>query len=257
MKQSITWLLILALLCLTGCGAQVTEPTTEPTTVPTTQATEPPPPPRITGERIVDGRSRCTATYRYNDQGQLIRIDRTHNADNSIYNCEFFRYDDQGRLTEEEMWLNQELPGHLITYEYNQSGRLIRITNNKLSEEVWNWYEVCYGASGYVEKYDVYTEKKGKAILVGQIDFTYDFYCRVLTQEERDLEGNLLSCVTNTYNDQGQLIQVETITYDTNFNTRTVDTYEYSADGRCKTLIHEIFSDDLPFSTVKTAYVWE
>lgn len=258
MKKVILCVLTLALLLsMAACVQQTAAPTTEPTVPTTTEATEPPPPPRLTGERIVDGRSRCTAVYHYDENDRLIRIDRTHDADGSVYNYEIFQYDDQGRLLKQEKWLNQDVPGQFTSYIYDENGQLVRINHDKVHEAVWNWYEVRYDSTGRVEKYDVYEEKKGLPILTGHIYFTYDAQGQVLTQMEYDLEENLLSSVTNTYNELGQLTQAETHIQGTNFDTRTVDIYEYDQAGLCLSWIHEIYSDDLPFSTVKTAYIWE
>lgn len=261
MKQLIVCLLALALLCLTGCGVQTPAAnpavTTEPTTVPTTEATEPPPPPVLTGERMVDGRDRCTAVYQYDEAGRLIHIDRTRDADGKLYNYEDYTYDENGRLIQKEQWLKEDVPAYIISYEYDTSGTLIRINNEKVHEAIWNWYEVIYTDTGLVEMYKVHDLKKNIDALVGYIYFTYDIQGREILQEEYDLKENLLRSVATTYNDQGLVSVVETHSHGTHFDTRIVETYEYDQDGLMKTKIHEIFSDDLPFYTVKTAYIWE
>ena len=257
MKKRIVCILVLALLCMTGCVAQSPTITAEPTTIPTTVATEPPPPPVLTGERIVDGRDRCTAVYQYDESNRLIHIERSHDSNSMIYDFENYTYDENGRLIKHEKWLNTDVPAYIISYEYDISGYLIRINNEKVHEAIWNWYEVIYNDAGQVDMYNVHDLKKNTDTLVGYIYFTYDAQGREILQEEYDLEENLLGSVTTTYNEHGQPDVVETIHYGTHFDTRTVDTYDYTEDGRIKSLIHEIFSDDLPFSTVKTAYIWE
>ena len=254
-------MLALILLCMTGCHTQtpteITVPTTEPTTVPTTEATEPPPPPVLTGEKIVDGRSRCTAVYTYDEQGRVTQINRTHDATNKIYDFEKYTYDDFGRLIKHEKWLHYDVPAFIISYEYDDSGILVRINNEKVHEDIWNWYEVIYNAEGQVEMYKIHDLKKNQDTLIGYIYFTYDMQGRETLQEEYDLAENLVRSVRTIYNDLGQKVLMETVSQGTHFDTRVVDTYEYSEGGLLKTLIHEIFSDDLPFSTTKTAYIWE
>ena len=258
MKKWLVCMLALLLLCMAGCNEQTPLATTEPTTVPTTQATEPPPPPPVlTGERIVDGRSRCTAVYSYDENGRIIHIDRKHDSNNKVYDYEDYTYDESGKLIKHERWLNTEVPAFIISYEYDENGLLVRINNEKVHEAIWNWYEVIYDDQGRVEMYNVHDLKKYNDALIGYIYFTYDQQGRETLQEEYDLKENLLRSVTTVYNEFGQIAQVETLSQGTHFDTRTIDTYEYYDDGRIKTLIHEIFSDDLPFSTVKTAYIWE
>lgn len=257
MNKRVLCILISAMLCMTGCVTQFPATTTEPTTVPTTVATEPPPPPVLTGERIVDGRDRCTAVYQYDENDRLIRIERSHDSNGLVYDFENYIYDENGRLIKHEKWLNEDVPAYIISYEYDISGYLTRINNEKVHEAIWNWYEVVYNDAGQIEMYNVHDLKKNTDALVGYIHFTYDAQGRETLQEEYDLEENLLGSVTTTYNQLGQPDVVETIRYGTHFDTRTIDTYAYTEDGRIKSLIHEIFSDDLPFSTVKTAYIWE
>lgn len=258
MKSWISLLLSAAMLfSLCACSNPLgkTEATEASTTAATTE-TVPEPTEYILEERIVDGRSRCSAVYQYNDKEQLIRIDRTHDKDGSIYNYEIYEYNEDGSIAKEEKWINDELPILRTSYEYDEQGVLVRINNEKVHDAVWNWYAVSYDSNGRVEKYTVNEETGRETICVGEILFQYDSQGQLIRREEYNKEQVMLCSIDYTYDELGQLIQVETCTMDSNFDTRTVDIYEYNEEGQCITKIHEIYSDELPFSTVKTAYIW-
>ena len=256
-----TWILLvlsaamLFSLCACSNPTVQTEPTEASTTAATTE-TIPEPTQYILEERIVDGRSRCTAVYQYDENERLIRIDRTHDKDGSIYNYETYEYNEDGTIAQEEKWINHELPILRTSYEYDEQGVLVRINNEKLHDAVWNWYAVSYDSSGRVEKYTVNEDTNKATFTVGEILFQYNEQGQLIRREEYNKEQTLLCSVDYTYDDLGQLIRVETCTMDSNFNTRTVDIYEYNEKGQCISKIHEIYSDELPFSTVKTAYIW-
>lgn len=264
MKKWMLCILAAILICLSACGNtgattpnQTTQATESTPPTETTEETSPPPPQKITGERIVDGRSRCTAVYTYDDEGRVIRIERTHDSDGTIYNYEIFEYNGRGNIIKEEKWLTDEFPFSRTSYTYDENGILIRINNEKAYDAVWNWYEACYDDQGRVEKYIIKEKKKYQDMMVGEILFQYDPAGQLIRREEYNSNQSLVACMDYTYNENGQPTQVETHTYDTNFDTRTVDIYEYNEYGQCISLIHEIYSDELPFSTVKTAYIWE
>lgn len=260
MKRTIAWLLTAATaLCLYGCGGKTSAPTAPSTTAPETvpETTAPTPVHRIAKETIIDGHYQCTGIYTYDEQGQLTRIERTHDDDGHSYNHEVFEYDQQGNLSLHETWFTDELLDSRYNYVYDaQTGRLIESYDKVVDDNIWCWYEYCYDANGRLEKRIVRDRLTTKNSVIGEQRYTYTQDGQVSRIEYYNAEEILLETTENTY-ENGLLIKKVVTTYNTDFNVVHTEDYAYDSEGYLIRCIRESCTDGISYAKAKITYIYE
>ena len=136
-----------------------------------------------------------TAQYTFNDQLRLARAD-------FLREIRVYRYDDNGRLGEEEV--SYEGQNFLAKYEYNEDGRLKSIWDGEYSTGISQSQLMFEGETVYyydddgVLKKSIYTSANG----IGDIYSVYEF----------DANGN--NTKKSTYDNDGKLTDVYEYTYE-------------------------------------------
>ncbi len=171
-------------------------------------------------------------THAYNSEGQLIRK-LTEDADGDPEKLEVFEYED-GRLVREAVYEDfddPDDPGEVVTeqlYTYDDDGRLIDKTDVDTMEDFHQRRVNEYDERGHrvqvtvfdkndepVERIRLRPDEKGRPVEVVEENrkkkntthMRYDAHGNVVFQEEYDMNGQLVSKVERTWDDNGLLLE--------------------------------------------------
>lgn len=159
----------------------------------------------------IEGFAKCNQIidYQYDDEGKLIHTYGYHERDDNSGNWSMqyeniYTYDSKGRLIEDKYYLSyisREEPRHIITYSYNADGSYVKRKSYNLNNN-GDSTKSHYNYSKIEDVVEIY-DKNG--LLINKNDKV--FY---------------------TYNNNGQLIHIETYDKDTFSKAATID-WDYDA----------------------------
>ncbi len=115
--------------------------------------------------------------YIYNDNKKLIRLNYYY--DDSVYNFEAYKYNNEGKAI-----MKEYSDDYYETYEYDESGRFIKLNSHYNDSEIYRVTEFTYNSEGQIEKGLVTVRERDS----WNIFYTYDSRGNVITRIEGEDE---------------------------------------------------------------------
>lgn len=176
--------------------------------------------------------------YEYDANGNNIKIIYYNSIDDSLLSYDTFTYDEANRLIEHIEYESDDTPYERDTYEYNEDGTLYRETSEYYysSEEtkeyrIWSIYEYQYDETGLLVQCYELDDEDVTDINVYH-NYIYDENQHLTRIEHYDYDNDQLQLyITVTCNEDGSPIKEEWFLTDESVPMET-NTYAYNEDGQ-------------------------
>ena len=158
-------------------------------------------------EKDQSGQLLTTATYSYNNSGQLINRESTSSSVSYWNYVVTYKYKEDGQLSETLQSPYEGGPTDFrTTYEFNQAGQLVNSFHDYQADgSINNTLSYEYNINGQLIKRN---DKDSRGVTYNSYLYFYDAN-GYINKTEREISGTEKTLYTNTLNELGQLIVLE------------------------------------------------
>jgi hypothetical protein len=126
--------------------------------------------------------------YIYNDNKKLIRANYYY--DDSVYHFEEYKYNDEGKAI-----MKEYSDDYYETYEYDESGRFVKLNTHYNDSEIYRVTEFTYNSEGQIEKGVI----NFRDTETWNITYSYDSRGNVISRIEGPEEGPQFTLSSSEY----------------------------------------------------------